>query len=117
MDYQERMDREVNSIINGVFQIQSKRIPLKKVEYWEIDVYEIEKQVKKHLGLTVEIIPDDELHNGYSPVTMISAEDHTKDIEEWKNGRQWSMSLNSWIEHLAFLNVIPEGDFLVDHSW
>jgi len=92
-------------------------LDLKARSFFEISCYEIENQVEKHLGLIVEIIPDDELHNGYSPVTMVSAEDHTEDIEKWKKGRQWSMSLNSWIEHLAFLNVLPEGDFLVDHSW
>lgn len=115
--HENKVNREVNSIVNGIFQKQSKRISLSKKEYWEIDVYEIEKQVKKHLGIDIEIIPDNEMCNGYTPITYAKKFNHSKDIEKYKNGDQWAMNLCHWLEHLIFLNVIPEGDFLVDHSW
>jgi hypothetical protein len=114
--YEIERDRQVNSIINGVFQEQSSRIPLTKKEYWEIECSEIERQIKKHIGIDVEIVPDGEMHNGYTPVS-VSATDGSKDIKDYINGNQWAVGLYGWLEHLAFLNVIPEGDFLVDHSW
>ena len=114
--HENKVNREVNSIVNGVFQEQSKRISLSKKEYWEIDVYEIEKQIEKHLGLTIEIVPDGEMSNAHTPAS-VTAIDMRIAIEEYKNGNQWAVGLHGWLDHLAFLNVIPEGDFLVDHSW
>ena len=115
--YEIERDRQVNSIINGYFQKQSKRIPLKRKEYFEIECSEIERQIKKHLGINVEIVAEGEMHNGYTPCHSMTAEDQTFSIKEHIKGDEWAMGLHSWIEHLIFLDILPEGNFLVDHSW
>lgn len=89
---------------------------LTKKEYWEIDIGVIENKIERLLGLTVEIIPDGEMHNGYTPCS-VDAIDMSDEIKEYKDGSQWAMGLHGWMDHLCFLNAIPHGSYLVDHSW
>lgn len=91
---------------------------LKSVRFYEIEVEKIQDLVDKQLDIEVEIIADEEKHNGYTPCHNMTAEDHTKDITDYINYKnQWAMGLHSWIEHLIFLNILPEGNYIVDHSW
>lgn len=117
--YEIERDRQVNSIINGVFQEQSKRVSLPKREYWEMEISKLESLIEKHLNISgIEIIAEDELHNGYTPCHSMVAEDNTEGVDKFRNKEKWAfMGLHQWIEHLIFLNVLPEGNYIIDHSW
>ena len=92
-------------------------LKLEAKPYFEVDLRTIEDMVKKITGRSVEIIADDELHNGYTPCSRMTAEDYSADIKEFINGNRSYMGLHSWIDHLIFLGELPEGNYIVDHSW
>ena len=92
-------------------------LKLKSRTYWEIDVSKIEQLIRENFNFNHEIVSENELHNGESTFFNITGEDHTKDIEKTKNGRQWQMGLSNWLEQFIFMKIMPKGNYIVDHSW
>lgn len=38
-------------------------------------------------------------------------------LEKFKSGNHWSMNIYGFMELLSLKGIIPDGNYLIDHSW
>lgn len=95
-------------------------LKLKSEPYTIISDGQIEVLCKKY-GHKVELIPDNELHNGESTVPFIRNLYDTNlsgNLELFKNGdKACDLGLFDIIYALIALEEIPLSNYIIDHSW
>lgn len=90
--------------------------------YTQMDYDELDKMVQEHIGVKYESVAENEWNNDSSYTFSVKREPldkwDKKTLEVFRAGnREGNLWAHIVLQELVNLNILPEGDFLVEVSW
>lgn len=98
-------------------------IKLEQFTYWQLDIFKLQKLIKKHFKKEINFAYENEISNGSYHVTQLDlSKDETKITKELIEQYLTDPDLKyERIDHSIWLlimkNVLPEGNYLVSICW